>query len=145
MKTKGFSQLKPGDSTLPVGKKLQEPDEDWDEPRTRVSKPKPGFKPTPMRAHVLTRTDGPGEPQRVVLDRDIISIGRALNNDIRLDNEGVSRNHARLVRTDDEYSVEDLESRNGVFLNGLQVHSAVLRDGDEVQIGDFVFHYQEGM
>ncbi len=141
----GDSDKLKGDTTLPVGKSLGTLDEDWDEPRTRVNKPKPRFKPTPLRAHVLTRVDGPGEPSRVVLDRDVIALGRALNNDIRLDNEGVSRNHARLVRTDDEYMVEDLDSRNGIYLNGLQVHSAVLRDGDEVQIGDFVFHYQEGM
>jgi pSer/pThr/pTyr-binding forkhead associated (FHA) protein len=52
--------------------------------------------------------------------------------------------HARLQRLDDEYSVEDLDSRNGVFLNGLRVHSAVLRDGDQLQLGDAVFTYTEG-
>jgi hypothetical protein len=141
-------ELLRGDQTLPIGKKLdarKPQDDDWDEPRTQVTKPKPGFKPTPTRAHVLTRVEGPGEPSRVVLDKDLLAIGRALSNDIRLDNEGVSRNHARLVRLDDEFTVEDLESRNGIYVNGLQVHSAILRDGDEVQIGDFIFAYQEGL
>jgi len=144
------ADLLKGDQTLPLGKKasafvIESKDDDWDEPRTQVTKPKPGFKPTPTRAHVLTRVEGPGEPNRVVLDKEVIAIGRALNNDIRLDNEGVSRNHARLVRIDDEFTVEDLDSRNGIYVNGLQVHAATLRDGDEVQIGDFIFAYQEGL
>ena len=48
------------------------------------------------------------------------------------------------MRIDGEYTLEDLESRNGIYLNGVAVHAAVLRDGDEVQLGDFIFAYQEG-
>ena len=119
-------------------------DSDWDEPKTRLVRAKRGFRPTPARAHVLSQVDGPGGASQIVRDRDLVTLGRATSNDIKLDNGGVSRNHARLIRTDDEYTLEDNDSRNGIYLNGLQVHSAVLRDGDEVQIGDFVFHYQEG-
>ncbi|MBL8938142.1 MAG: FHA domain-containing protein, partial [Archangium sp.] len=61
-----------------------------------------------------------------------------------VDSDDVSRTHAQLLRIDDEYTIEDLDSRNGVFLNGLQVHAAVLRDGDQLQLGDVVFTYNEG-
>ena len=81
---------------------------------------------------------------RFVLDKDVLTLGRAASNDLHLENDNVSRNHARLTRIDDEYTIEDLDSRNGILLNGLAVHSAVLRDGDEVHVGDFVINYQEG-
>ena len=51
---------------------------------------------------------------------------------------------AQLTRLDDEYSIEDLLSRNGIYLNGVKVHSAVLRDGDELQLGDVFITYHEG-
>lgn len=116
-----------------------------DEPKTQVSKKVPGFRPRVTRAHMLRQIEGPGvNTLRFVLDRDVMTLGRAANNDVQLENDNVSRNHARLTRIDDEYTLEDLDSRNGIHLNGLTVHSAVLRDGDEVGIGDFVFTYQEG-
>jgi pSer/pThr/pTyr-binding forkhead associated (FHA) protein len=117
---------------------------EWDEPRTQVNKPLKGFRPRPHRAHALIQTDGPEGKLRVVLERELLSIGRAAGSDIHLDNDNVSRNHARLMRIDGEYTLEDLESRNGIYLNGVAVHAAVLRDGDEVQLGDFIFAYQEG-
>jgi pSer/pThr/pTyr-binding forkhead associated (FHA) protein len=116
-----------------------------DEPRTQISKRVKGFRPRASRAHMLKQTEGPGvNTLRFILDKAAHTIGRSATNDIHLENDNVSRSHARLTRIDDEYTIEDLESRNGILLNGLQVHSAVLRDGDEVHIGDFVFTYQEG-
>lgn len=116
-----------------------------EEPRTTISPRVKGFKPRASRAHMLRQIEGPGvNVLRFVLDKDVLSLGRAASNDLQLENDNVSRTHARLTRIDDEYTLEDLDSRNGIFLNGLAVHSAVLRDGDEVHIGDFTFTYQEG-
>jgi pSer/pThr/pTyr-binding forkhead associated (FHA) protein len=115
-----------------------------EEIRTQISVRLKGFRPRPVRAHVLTQTEGPGGKQRFVLEADSMTLGRSASCNIVLDNDNVSRNHARLTRFDDEYTIEDLGSRNGILLNGLQVHSAVLRDGDEVHVGDFVFTYAEG-
>ena len=39
--------------------------------------------------------------------------------------------------------IHDFESRNGVFLNGIKVHSAILRDGDILQLADVVFDFYE--
>jgi pSer/pThr/pTyr-binding forkhead associated (FHA) protein len=97
----------------------------------------------PRRAHVLELTKGAG-PKRVELKAERLVLGRTADADIIIESDEVSRQHAAFYRLDDEYLVEDLGSRNGVYLNGLKVHQAVLREGDELQFGDVVFLYQEG-
>lgn len=127
-----------------MGEKFSRTGEFGEEVRTQISVRLKGFRPRPPRAHVLTQTEGPGGLLRFVLEKDYVTIGRSASNDIVLDNDNVSRAHARLMRIDDEFTLEDLDSRNGILLNGLVVHAAVLRDGDEVHVGDFVFTYHEG-
>lgn len=117
---------------------------DDDSPQTAMTKLPASFKPRPRRAHLLEQTAGPGSPARHELSADTLVIGRGSAADLRLDSDDVSRTHAQLMRVDDEYTIEDLDSRNGIFLNGLQVHAAVLRDGDQLQLGDAVFTYSEG-
>src|SRR5215475_14581164 len=51
----------------------------------------------------------------------------------------VSRVHARVARDGDAWTVADLDSRNGVLVNGRFVHEAPLAPGDEVRIGDAIF------
>lgn len=111
---------------------------------TKLAQPVVGLRPRPRRAHVLECLKGKGAAPRIELKGDRLVLGRAENVDVVIDSEEVSRQHARFVRVDDEYQVEDLDSRNGVYVNGLKVHLAVLREGDEVQFGDLVFAYQEG-
>jgi pSer/pThr/pTyr-binding forkhead associated (FHA) protein len=118
-------------------------DED-DVPQTMMNRLPAGFKPRPRRAHSLEQTAGPGSPARHELSADMLVIGRGSAADLRIESDDVSRTHAQLQRVDDEYTIEDLDSRNGVFLNGLRVHAAVLRDGDQLQLGDVVFTYTEG-
>jgi pSer/pThr/pTyr-binding forkhead associated (FHA) protein len=127
-----------------MGERFSRTGEFGEEVRTQISVRLKGFRPRPTRAHILTQTEGPGGALRFVLEDDQVTIGRSASSDIVLDNDNVSRAHARLSRIDDEYTIEDLDSRNGILLNGLAVHAAVLRDGDEVHVGDFVFTYHEG-
>lgn len=54
---------------------------------------------------------------------------------IRLPSGAVSKEHARLVRRDDEWIFQDLDSRNGSSINGRRVSNAVLRDGDWIEVG----------
>ena len=70
-------------------------------------------------------------------------IGRDERADIPLPSANVSRRHAIIRSRPHEVSIHDFESRNGIFLNGIKVHSAVLRDGDIVQVADFVFEFCE--
>ncbi len=70
---------------------------------------------------------------------------RSNNADIQIESKSLSREHMRLVRDEDGYACKDMGSRNGFFLNGLKIHSAVLRDGDTLQLCDVVFLYHEGI
>ncbi len=96
------------------------------------------------RPHVLEMVAGPGAPTQFVLEDEEIVIGRSSSADLQVLTKGLSRHHVRLVRNGNEYSCHDPGSRNGTFLNGLRIHSAVLRDGDTLQIGDVVFKYHAG-
>ena len=73
-------------------------------------------------------------------------IGRSPANDITLDDDGASREHAMLMRDADaaEVVVEDLQSTNGTKVNGKRVRSAVLAPGDELQIGHTRFAFSVG-
>ena len=103
-----------------------------------------GLRPRIVRAHTLERIKGTAGPQRIELKTARLVLGRGEGCEIVVESEQVSREHAAFSRVDDEFQVVDLDSRNGVHLNGLKVHLAVLREGDEVQLGDVVYRYQEG-
>jgi hypothetical protein len=63
-------------------------------------------------------------------------IGRGADATIQIDSPGVSRHHARIVVAGREASLEDVESKNGTFLNGSRITSPrVLADGDEIRLG----------
>ncbi len=62
-------------------------------------------------------------------------IGRAADAAVRLQDDGVSRRHAKIVVVGGEVMVEDLKSANGTLLNGQRVDRCVLQDGDKIQVG----------
>lgn len=65
----------------------------------------------------------------------ILFAGRSSSTDIFLDENLVSRRHAKFAWVTDEVKVQDLGSTNGTFVNGRKVLSATLKSGDKVQIG----------
>jgi ABC transport system ATP-binding/permease protein len=73
------------------------------------------------------------------LPTKVLRIGRAPDNDIVVSDLSVSRNHAELRRTANAYQIVDLGSHNGTFVNGQQVGSAPLAEGDIVGIGPSTF------
>lgn len=83
------------------------------------------------------------------LTKDDVYIGRATDAEIRVDDEGVSRKHARVSITPGaQVILVDLGSTNGTFVNGQKVGEQVLRDGDKVQIGSTTvlkFSYQDAL
>jgi signal transduction histidine kinase len=70
-------------------------------------------------------------------------LGRASDNDLVLEDSGVSRHHGVLERKNNSYVVRDLGSHNGTFLNGRKIETAVLQDRDQIQIGQHVLVYLE--
>ena len=72
---------------------------------------------------------------------EFISIGRDTSQMIVLDDPFISRRHARIEKKKDHYVLKDMSSRNGTFLNGNKIFSALLKDQDRIQIGktEFIF------
>ena len=91
----------------------------------------------------LVISDDEGRTTVVPLLRDQITIGRNEGNTIRLTERNVSRSHARLMKRNGSYLIEDLGSYNGVTVNGERLDlKAELAAGDQLGIGDYdlVFH-----
>ena len=90
-------------------------------------------------ARVLIRTDGNTEFVHVLGRRT--RIGRGSDNELVLDTKHISRYHAVLLAGPVHTSIEDLNSTNGVFVNGKRVSRQVLKDGDRVTVGRTQFRY----
>jgi pSer/pThr/pTyr-binding forkhead associated (FHA) protein len=73
--------------------------------------------------------------KHIETDKSEITIGRGTNNDIQIDNLGVSNTHAKIIKHPGHYTVEDLKSTNGTLLNGKQIQKANLSPNDIVTIG----------
>jgi len=96
------------------------------------------------RPCVLKQTEGPGAPQGFVLGEETMVLGRSKEADIRIESSEVSRRHLLFRKIGPEYSCLDLNSHNGVYLNGVKIHSAILKDGDTIQAGNVILKYREG-
>ena len=89
----------------------------------------------PPPSHRVHRYLVAGERQFSLRDGAVI-IGRAADADVRIDSSGVSRHHARITMTASEARVEDLESKNGTFVDGTPVGAGrLLADGSEIRVG----------
>ncbi len=74
-----------------------------------------------------------------------VVIGRGMQATIRLNDDGISRRHARIVSMGNEVIIEDLGSANGTIVNGEAVTTRVLTDGDKIRLGSttilkFTYH-----
>ena len=100
--------------------------------------PPPG---TGQHAYLLVRTDG-APPVQFELGGALISIGRASDNDVIVDDGLVSRHHCQLKLQHGAYGFADLGSRNGSFVNGHQVNEIALGPGDLIRIGSTEIEFQ---
>jgi transcriptional regulator with GAF, ATPase, and Fis domain len=88
------------------------------------------------RIHVVA---GPLKESVFVLSKTDLPIGRDPANLLSISDPSLSRRHCVLTRNGDEYTIRDLESRNGTFVNGVAVKETSLHHGDQISIGDSVF------
>lgn len=95
------------------------------------------------RRHSLSEFEGDHTQRVILLDREETVIGRATDAHIHLASKRASRHHAYFRLRGTDCVLMDNESHNGVILNGVKVYSAVLRDGDVIQVADSVFVYHE--
>lgn len=79
-----------------------------------------------------------------VLDRPSLVIGRTPENDIILDHKSISRHHAKLIREGSQYVLVDLESANGVRVNGTEQDRAALEPGDTIELGQMRLRFVSG-
>ena len=99
--------------------------------------PVSGVEGLPVGSALLVVKRGPNAGSRFLLDQPTTSAGRHPDSDIFLDDVTVSRRHAEFRQEDDDFQVVDVGSLNGTYVNREPVDSAVLANGDEVQIGKF--------
>ena len=82
---------------------------------------------------------------RVRIQSQAIRIGRAPDDDIIVADLGVSKHHAELRRSPDgRYSITDLGSHNGTYVNGTRVSQQELNEGDIIAIGHATFRFAGG-
>jgi pSer/pThr/pTyr-binding forkhead associated (FHA) protein len=80
---------------------------------------------------------GPSAGSKILIDKDVTTAGRHPESDIFLDDITVSRRHAEIRRKDGRFSVHDMGSLNGTYVNRDRVENTQLASGDELQIGKF--------
>lgn len=80
---------------------------------------------------------GPGAGSRFLLDADVVTAGRHPDSEIFLDDVTVSRRHAEFNRAGETFTVSDVGSLNGTYVNRDRIDRVQLKDGDEVQIGKY--------
>jgi pSer/pThr/pTyr-binding forkhead associated (FHA) protein len=76
-----------------------------------------------------------GKNKTVELGSGEVTIGRSQGCKVRLKEDSVSRRHSRVVFRNEEYQIEDLNSTNGVYVNGVRIVKCVLRNNDHIEIG----------
>jgi pSer/pThr/pTyr-binding forkhead associated (FHA) protein len=91
----------------------------------------------PPGTALLVVKRGPNAGSRFLLDSESTSAGRHPESDIFLDDVTVSRRHAEFNRRGNAFSVRDVGSLNGTYVNRERIDEAGLAGGDEVQIGKF--------
>jgi len=95
----------------------------------------------PSGSALLIVQRGPSAGSRFLLDTEVVAAGRHPDSEIFLDDVTVSRRHAEFRRTTDGYTVADVGSLNGTYVNRDRIDEVSLAGGDEVQIGKFRLVY----
>ena len=91
----------------------------------------------PPGSALLVVQRGPSAGSRFLLDTDVVAAGRHPESEIFLDDVTVSRRHAEFRRTADGFTVADVGSLNGTYVNRDRIDEVTLAGGDEVQIGKY--------
>jgi len=84
----------------------------------------------------------------IPLEREEVILGRALEADVRVNDKKVSRQHARITTVKNgadeqpSYILTDLDSRNGIFLNGQRIKRETLQNGDKITIGEHILRFE---
>jgi pSer/pThr/pTyr-binding forkhead associated (FHA) protein len=90
---------------------------------------------TPLQGRLL-RMNGPLQARVIELPSPVCVLGRDPNSSVHLEEESVSKQHARLTSENGRFAIEDLGSSNGTFVNGRRIHTVTeIRPGDLIRLG----------
>ena len=105
------------------------------------------YRDLPNGGAILVVHRGPGEGTEYSLSPliDVVEVGRSPEAQVFLDDVTVSRHHAEFRHGASGWSVRDVGSLNGTYVNRVRVDDQQLRGGDEVQIGKFRFIFLVGI
>ena len=95
-----------------------------------------------QRAQLRVREDG--TERAVPVDKELLTIGRLSECDIVINDTGASRRHAQIRTIDGVSTLTDLGSTNGTKVNGREVQSTALSDGDRITVGATQIDYRSG-
>src|SRR3970282_2502659 len=110
---------------------------EWEEEPTAVTElvgDPPDAAPGARQAYLLVMA-GTNLGEMIKVSAEPMIIGRSRTAGLRLLDEGVSREHARLDRDGADLVIHDIDSRNGTFINGERIDRHVLAEGDRIQLG----------
>ncbi len=113
------------------------PGHEWEEEPTAVTElvgDPPDAAPGTRQAYLLVMA-GTNLGEMIKIGAEPMIMGRSRGAGLRLLDEGVSREHARLDRAGGDLVIHDLDSSNGTFVNGERVDRHVLSEGDRIQLG----------
>lgn len=94
-----------------------------------------------MQARLVVYRDEKAELCVPVVESGV-GIGRDPGNAVQLAQPEVSKQHAFLQRTSKGWYVRDLNSRNGLCVNGVRVHESVVKDGDRLTVGPYTLVFE---
>ena len=113
------------------------------DPRTGEIHPVPDLNSLHDSDALLVVVSGPDAGAQILLDTDVVTVGRSPNADIFLDDVTVSRKHAEFVRTPAGFTLRDTGSLNGTYVGRQLIDSIELQNGADVQIGKFRMIFQQ--
>jgi len=109
--------------------------------KTELLKMEEGPSVVSLRKCQLVVVDGPNRGKRLLLNKDVVTIGKREDNDLVLTDKTVSRNHLEIKYSQDSLLLRDLDSTNGTFVNGTRVKEAYLEPGDLIKVGGTTIEY----
>ena len=88
-----------------------------------------------VRKTKLLVISGPLQGQEFLITKDVFSIGSGMHNDLQLEDGAISKRHCEIAVDEEGYRIQDLDSTNGTFVQGIRVTQAYLNPGAELTLG----------
>ena len=127
----------------PAAQQSQQQFQGFLDPHTGEIHPVPDLQHLQESDALLVVVSGPDAGAQILLDTDVVTVGRSPNADIFLDDVTVSRKHAEFVRTPSGFTLRDTGSLNGTYVGRQLIDSVELQNGADVQIGKFRMIFQQ--